>query len=186
MQVYSLRRGEKEPVPMHLFAWWPMVVLVVTATVTDLWRRRIPNWLTLPFLAAGIAVCGWQHGWHGIGRSLAGAALGLGIYGLLFVLGGMGAGDVKLAAATGAWIGPWQLFIALILTALVGGVMALGWAISKGFTGELFASTANLLPGQKKKDAETADKARPAKPAKRKMPYAPAIAIGTLLSFFAH
>ena len=43
-------------------------------------------------------------------------------------MGGMGAGDVKLCAAIGAWIGPSQLFIALVLTGLVGGAMALVWA----------------------------------------------------------
>ena len=83
---------------MHSFAWWPTLIVLGVATFTDLRSRRIPNWLVLPFLVAGIAVSGWFHGWHGVGQSLAGVALGTLIYGFLFWMGGMGAGDVKLCA----------------------------------------------------------------------------------------
>ena len=87
---------------MHSFAWWPTVIVLAVATFTDLRNRRIPNWLVLPFLVVGIGVSTWQHGWHGLGQSFAGFALGLLLYGILFWMGGMGAGDVKLAAAIGA------------------------------------------------------------------------------------
>ena len=111
---------------MHAWAWWPVVAVVAVATVTDLRSRRIPNWLVLPFMVAGIVISGVQHGWPGLGQSFSGLALGLLLFGLLFWLGGMGAGDVKLAAAIGAWIGPQQLMFALVMTAIVGGLMALG------------------------------------------------------------
>jgi len=158
---------------MHSFAWWPTVVVLAVATFTDLRSRRIPNWLALPFLAAGILVSPWRpdwHGngqsfWHGVGLSFAGLGLALLIYGFLFWMGGMGAGDVKLCAALGAWIGPGQLFIALVITAMAGGIMVLCWAVLGGFLKDLFTGAGNAL--------------------KRKMPFAPAIAIGTLISFFA-
>jgi prepilin peptidase CpaA len=136
------------------------------ATFTDLRNRRIPNWLVLPFLLAGIVASTWLHGWHGLGYSFEGLGLGLVLYGVLFWMGGMGAGDVKLAAAIGAWIGPGQLFIAMIVTAMAGGIMVLGWALFGGFLKDLFKGAGDHM--------------------KRKMPYAPAIAIGTLFSFFAH
>ena len=41
---------------MHSVGWWPAVVVLGVATFTDLRSRRIPNWLVLPFLLAGIAV----------------------------------------------------------------------------------------------------------------------------------
>jgi prepilin peptidase CpaA len=167
---------------MHWFAWWPMLIVLLVATLMDLRSHRIPNWLVLPFFLAGIAVFGYLQGWHGIGQSLAGAGLGFFVYGLFFWMGGMGAGDVKLCAAIGAWIGPSQLFLAMIITALAGGIMALCWALAGGFFKELFKGTGNLLFNWKHRDPEmTLDN-----PMKRKMPYAPAIAIGTLLSFFAH
>ena len=89
---------------MHSFAWWPTLIVLAVACFTDLRSHRIPNWLVLPFLLAGIVVSGWLQGWHGLGQSFAGLGLGVLIYGFLFWLGGMGAGDVKLCAAIGAWI----------------------------------------------------------------------------------
>lgn len=194
----------------HWIAWWPTLMVVAVATFTDLRSRRIPNWLVLPFLAAGVAVSPWRKdwtgagdgfwpasghgmgwhglgrfGWHGLGQSFAGLGLGILIYGALFWVGGMGAGDVKLCAAIGAWIGPSQLFFSLILTSLIGGVMALVWAALGGFLTELFTGTGDLMFDWRKRGMCADPEQTPAKSLKRKMPYAPAIAIGTLLSFFA-
>jgi prepilin peptidase CpaA len=113
---------------MHSIAWWPTLIVLAVATFTDLRAQRIPNWLVLPFLLAGIVVSPFRHDWpglhqgvwHGLGQSFAGLALGLAVYGFLFWMGGMGAGDVKLIAGIGAWIGPAQLLIALVVTAMAG------------------------------------------------------------------
>lgn len=164
---------------------WPTLVVLVIATFTDLRSRRIPNWLVLPFLVIGIGVSAWLHGWRGVGHSLEGIALGGILFGILSVLGGMGMGDVKLCAAIGAWIGPGQLIVALVLTGMVGGIMALCWAAAGGFLGELFKGTGDLLFGIGKKGLKADPKFTLSNPLARKMPYAPAIAIGTLVSFFA-
>ena len=170
---------------MHSFAWWPTLIAVAVATFTDMRRRIIPNWLVMPFLLAGLTASGWMDGWHGISRSLMGLGLGLAIYGALFWMGSMGAGDVKLAMAIGAWIGPSQLFFALFVTALAGGFMVVGWAIAAGFLPDLLKGAGNLVFGRKKQDAGTEEKLVLSNPKTRKMPYAPAIALGTLISFFA-
>jgi prepilin peptidase CpaA len=169
----------------HVLTQWPAVIVmavVCVATFTDIRSRRIPNWLVLPFFGAGVVVSCILHGWHGLGHSLEGAGLGLLLYGILFFLGGMGAGDVKLCAAIGAWIGPMQLIYALVFTGLAGGLMALGWAAWGGFLGELFQHTGDLAFGSKQDRGE----AVLTNPRRRKMPYAPAIAIGTFFSFFVH
>jgi len=170
---------------MHSVAWWPTVVVVAIATVTDLRSRRIPNWLVLPFLVAGVAVSGWLHGWHGLLQSFEGLLLGGVLMGALAALGGMGMGDVKLCAAVGAWIGPSQLLVALVVMALAGGVMALCWAAAGGFLGQLFSSTGGLLAGFYKRGLRPHPELVLDNPLARKMPYAPAIAIGTLVSFFS-
>jgi prepilin peptidase CpaA len=144
---------------MHSFAWWPTVVVLAVATFTDLRSRRIPNWLVLPFMLAGLIVPGWLHGWHGFSQSVEGFGLGALVYGILSWIGGMGMGDVKLVAAIGAWIGPQQLIFAMVLTAMAGGLIALGAAVYGKFRGDVWKS--------------------------RKIPYAPAIAVGTLISFFS-
>jgi prepilin peptidase CpaA len=170
---------------MHSIAWWPSVVVLTVATITDLRSRRIPNWLVLPFLGTGIVVSAVGHGWHGVGQSLMGLALGGLVFGLLCWMGGMGMGDVKLLAAIGAWIGPGQLITALVLIGIVGGIMALCWAIGGGFLGELFGSTGELLSRIGKRGLRPDPELCLANPLTRKMPYAPAIAIGTLVSFFS-
>ena len=170
---------------MHSIAWWPTVVVLAIATFTDLRSRRIPNWLVLPFLLAGVSVSGWLHGWHGIVMSLSGLGLGALFFGILCWMGGMGMGDLKLCAAIGAWIGPAQLMIALVITGIAGGLMALCWAIGGGFLGDMFKSTGDLLFSFKERGLRPHPDLVLGNPLTRKMPYAPAIAIGTLISFFS-
>ncbi len=173
---------------LHSIAWWPTVLVLTVSTFTDLRSRRIPNWLVLPFLAAGILVSFGPKSWQGVGilQSLAGIGLGLLLFGILAWMGGMGMGDVKLCAAIGAWVGPHQLFLALVITGIAGGLMAFVWALVGGFLGELFSGTGNLLFNWKKGEGHKRADLNLANPLARKMPYAPAIAIGTLMSFFAH
>jgi prepilin peptidase CpaA len=171
---------------LHSIAWWPTFAVLVVAVYTDLRSRRIPNWLVFPFLLSGIAVSGWRHGWGGIGHSFEGIGLGALLFGALYVMGGMGMGDVKLCAAIGAWIGPGQLFTALIMTGIAGGVMAIAWAIHGKFLGELFKGSGDLLLGKGLGGQDQEPKLNLSNPLARKLPYAPAIAIGTLVSFFSH
>jgi len=171
---------------MHTVAWWPTVVALAIATFTDLRSRRIPNWLVFPFMGAGIGVQAWFHGWHGVAQSLEGFALGAVLFGVLAAMGGMGMGDVKLFAGIGAWIGPGQLMLALVITGVSGGLMALGWALVGGFAGELLKGSGDLLLGWRKRGTIAPPELKLTNPLARKMPYAPAIAIGTLISFFAH
>jgi len=170
---------------MHSIAWWPTLAVLAVATLTDLRTMRVPNWLVFPYMAAGIGVSAWAQGWHGLTQSLEGFGLGALLFGLLFCLGGMGMGDVKLCAAVGAWIGPSQLMIALVITGLAGGVMAVGWAACRGFLGQLFTGSGELIFGIKQRGLRPHAELVLSNPKARKMPYAPAIAIGTLVSFFA-
>jgi len=170
---------------MHSFAWWPTLFVLCVATFTDLRSGRIPNWLVIPFLLAGIAVSPWRPDWQGNMHGFAGLGLGLLVFGFLFWLGGMGGGDLKLCAALGAWIGPMQLFFAMVYAGMAGGIMVLCWAAFGGFFKELFTGASDLVFGLKQRGMKRDPELTLANPLKRRMPYAPAIAIGTLLSFFA-
>lgn len=170
---------------MHSIAWWPTCVVLAVATFTDLRSRRIPNWLVLPFLATGFGVSAWLNGWHGAAQSAEGFGVGALIFGFLFWMGGMGMGDVKLCAAIGAWVGPSQLMIALVVTGLAGGVMAICWAACRGYLSQLFAGSGDLVVGIKERGLRPHPDLILSNPLACKMPYAPAIAIGTLVSFFA-
>ena len=162
-----------------------ILVSATTAAYFDLRWRRIPNWLVFPFLLGGLVVSTWVAGWHGLGQSLLGMLLGGLVYGLLAMMGGMGMGDVKLCAAIGAWIWVRQLGFALVMIAIAGGIMALAWAAFGGFMGEMFSGAGDLLFGWRKRGLHTPPDLTLSNPKARKMPYAPAIAIGTLISFFS-
>lgn len=169
---------------MHSFAWWPTLAVLIIATVTDMRSRRVPNWLTLPFLLAGFVVSTLVGGWHGLGQSALGFVAATAVFGFLCWMGGMGMGDVKLFAAIGAWVGPHQLALALVLTAMAGGILALGWAVAGGFLGELATGTGDLIAGWARRGVRPDPAFTLSSPKARKMPYVPAIAIGTLISFF--
>lgn len=111
--------------------WIPALLTAILAGVLD-WRyRRIPNWLTVSGLAAGIGVNAALYGWAGIKTSLLGAALGLGLLLPFVLLRSLGAGDWKLAGALGASLGAGQLVTTLMATVLLAGLMALGVVIWK-------------------------------------------------------
>jgi prepilin peptidase CpaA len=175
----------RESLDMRTIALWPTLIVLAIATFTDLRTRRIPNLLVIPFMLAGIVASGWLAGWHGIGLSLAGLALGGLLFGVLSWMGGMGMGDVKLCAAIGAWIGPSQLITALVMTGIAGGIMALCWAFCGGFLGDLFRGSGDLIVGLRRRGLRPDPDLTLDNPLTRKMPYAPAIAIGTLMSFFS-
>ncbi|MGA9671625.1 MAG: prepilin peptidase, partial [Terracidiphilus sp.] len=74
---------------------------------------------------------------------------------------------------------PSQLLFGLVVTGIVGGVMVFVWAIVGGFFKDLFRG-----PGKESEVTGVSTQVR-SNPLKRKMPYAPAIALGTLFSFFS-
>src|ERR1700677_3536960 len=110
----------------------PAVAIAIVAGILD-WRyRRIPNWLTVSGLAAGIAINTVLYRWPGLKAALLGALLGLVVLLPFVLIRSLGAGDWKLAGALGACLGPRLLFSVLMGTILVAGVMALAVVIWKG------------------------------------------------------
>jgi prepilin peptidase CpaA len=96
------------------------------------WRaRRIPNWLTVPALAAGIATNLLVSGIPGGLRSLEGAGAVMIVLLPVVLLRGLGGGDWKLMGALGAWLGPTRIIIVLLVTLLVSGLLALIQVIRK-------------------------------------------------------
>lgn len=109
-----------------------LILLLSIAVVFDLRERRIPNPLVATILVVGIAVTtGFDPVLPGLMRAVAGAGVGLLVWLPGWVLHVMGAGDVKLFSAAGAWLGPIGAVNAAIAAALVGGVLALVWMLAK-------------------------------------------------------
>ena len=98
---------------------------LVIAVVSDLRVQRIPNLLTFSLVAAGLGVHFGTQGFSGLAFSAEGLGLGIALFLLPYLMGGMGAGDAKLMGAVGAILGPKGVFIAALFTAAVGGIYAL-------------------------------------------------------------
>src|SRR5271166_5210260 len=129
-----------------IFGPWIFAVLVAIGAGFLDWRyRRIPNWLTVSGLAAGVAVNTILYRWPGLKAALLGALLGLGLLLPFVLLRSLGAGDWKLAGALGACLGPRQLLSVLMGTILVAGVMALGMVIWKGRLKHTLLNIARLV-----------------------------------------
>lgn len=102
-----------------------IVAALAVATVTDLKSQRIYNWLTFPLMLTGLVAHTIHSGLDGLMLSGAGFGLGLGLMVIPFFMGVMGAGDVKLMAGIGAWLGANAIFSAFLITSLAGGVYAI-------------------------------------------------------------
>lgn len=100
-----------------------VVALGGLAVWFDVRERRVPNSLTVPGLIIGLAI-GALGGWGALGWALGGAAFGFFFALPFFLVGGLGAGDLKLLTAFGALLGPNRLITAIVVMGLVGGVMA--------------------------------------------------------------
>jgi prepilin peptidase CpaA len=105
---------------------WLVSVVLVVAAVIDGWKLKVPNWITFPLIAGGWIYSVALFGWSGLVWSLAGTAVGLGLLLPAYAIGGMGAGDVKLLAGIGAWMWASVTLYAFCVSAIVGGVIALG------------------------------------------------------------
>jgi len=129
-----------------------LAIVAITAAVYDVRFRRIPNWLTLCGVLAGIGLnsflnvrgLAWYSGlnWR---TSLLGLGLAFAVYFPLYLLRGMGAGDVKLMAAIGAIVG-WTGWIGIfILSNILGGITAVVLLLSRGRLWGTFRNVGYML-----------------------------------------
>ena len=109
------------------------LAIAAVACVTDLRTRRIPNWLTFGTSAAAILFHTWNGGVAGMVASAGGWLVGVAVFAPFFILRGLGAGDVKLLGALGAWLGPLTVLYVAFYSTLAGGVLAVVVALRAGY-----------------------------------------------------
>ena len=166
----------------------PFVVLAVgvVACFTDVRARKIPNLLTFGAAACGLLFHLVVNGAHGLGTAAAGWIVGILLFLPIFLLRGMGAGDVKLLAALGAWLGPLQVIWLALFASIAGGVMALMVATATGYLGTTFRNISNMLlfwsvAGPKPVPDQTLDRSK-----SPRLAYAIPIFVGTVITLWHH
>lgn len=181
-----------------------LLALMTAAVVQDLCQQRISNSLNFCMLGLGLLLMSLAAGWQGLQASLFGAATGLALLLPFYLQRGMGAADVKLMAAAGAWLGPQGALVATALSLLTGGVLALGLVLRRrralranptaqppGAGGQSAVagpdSARERVPADAATAAAAAGASAPGMPGalgRERFAYAPAIAFGTLLTLW--
>lgn len=160
--TYKIERMQ----PTNITTAVPLLVILVVALVLDLRTHRIPNALSLGGAMLGLVSQATLFGASGILVAGSGAAACLICFIPFYIGGGMAAGDVKLMAAVGAFLGPVGGLVASVFTMVAGAAIAAGWmAWLRAFP---------MFNGGVSSDDELA------RSFGSRIPYASAIALGTV------
>ena len=122
-----------------------LIGLLVLAVYSDITKRKIPNRITMPAMLIGIIWSTINSGLNGFLFSTFGFALGLAVFLLPYISGGMGAGDVKLMAAIGALKGWRFALFSSFGTAIAGGFVVIIYMIYKGNLKNTFINVLGLV-----------------------------------------
>ncbi|HXE50764.1 MAG TPA: A24 family peptidase [Ramlibacter sp.] len=124
-----------------------LIVLLVAAAVIDYRSYRIPNWLTVGGMLLGLACSAIlpspDH--TGLVWALGGLAVGFGVMLPLYALRILGAGDVKLMAMAGAFLGAFGTLYAILFTFIAGGVLAIALALTHGALLRMLGNVKNVV-----------------------------------------
>jgi prepilin peptidase CpaA len=161
-----------------------LAAFLAAAAAIDLRTLRVPNRLTALCALAGLVISAlvWRPWHNALAWSVAGMATGLAVMLPMYALRALGAGDVKLMAAVGAYLGPVDVLLATVFVLIAGGAIAIAVALRRRAFGRLLRNSAGI--GWDLVSAAWAG-VRPqmhmaAGASAGKMPYAVAIAAGTL------
>jgi prepilin peptidase CpaA len=161
-----------------------VIAIALVACVWDVKSARIPNWLTFTAAVAAVVFHALAPQGHGLGAAVGGLLLGLAIFFPLFALRAMGAGDIKLLAALGAWIGWSQVFWVAMYASVAGGVLAIVVMLARGHFWKGLQNIRTLLTfwmiaGVKPLPSVSLDD-----PKSVRLPYAVPIAVGLMVTLW--
>lgn len=114
---------------MERYLIFGAAICAAIGAFSDVRTHRIPNLLNYSALVLGLLAGTLFGGWRGLLQGLAGAFIGGGVFFLFYLVKGMGAGDVKLMAAVGAWLGTQQTLVVMMAAAISGGVLAIVYVV---------------------------------------------------------
>jgi prepilin peptidase CpaA len=118
-----------------LLTHWDLTLVsavLIFAAYIDGKQLKVPNWITFPMVLTGLLYHSVANGYAGFSASITGIGCGLLCLLPLYAIGGMGAGDVKLMAGIGAWLGWATTWNSFLVTAVVGALMAVVMVLRSG------------------------------------------------------
>ena len=124
-----------------------VIILVVVAAIIDVRSRRIPNYLTLSGWGIGLMYHVVTGGLDGLMFSSAGLVLGICLLLLFYLLGGVGAADVKLMGAIGAFLGWKGVFNAFLFSAVIGGLYSVAAMAEAGVLRKILKNILETVKG---------------------------------------
>ncbi len=158
-------------------------ICATVAAVWDLLQKRVPNLLTYSAIVIALAARLFFGGWRGALDGLGAGLVGGGIFLVFFLVGGMGAGDVKLMAAIGCLAGLRQTVVILLATALAGGLLAVAYMLLRRRGTRTLRNVGALLSFHARFGLQSHPEINLQNPESVRIPYAVAIAAGTFYSF---
>ena len=166
-----------QPIPLLV------VGLVVVTASTDIVCRRIPNPVIAIGLLAAFVVQAFLHGpVSGIGDALAGTLSGFALLIPLYLMRATGAGDVKLLAMIGAWVGPAMILHVALTAFIIGGVWSIAWTLLRGRMQQFLLNLWSITHGGWRLQQGPSDAS--GIKSVGTLPYGVAIAAGTLVTLF--
>jgi prepilin peptidase CpaA len=152
--------------------------LLAAAAATDIRERRVPNGLNLTVLLCGVAVSTLLPSSRvTLLEALMGIVIGLGVWLPMYLARLIGAGDAKLMAASGAWLGGAGVLWASLWAAIAGGVLGLVWIVGHRGVPSAAIALGRALRTPKSLQLQPMDR-------RERVPYAVAIALGVIAAWF--
>ena len=156
-----------------------LLVMLVSAVMTDVREHRIPNTLVMMVISLGLISQLIMSGVSGLMFWVGGAAMGFLIFLPFYIKGGMGAGDVKLMAAVGSVLGIQGAIVASALSLVAGLPLALGIAFHRHLQSRRSATLVAATGHLDSEKVDTGEKFFSRSTREQRIPYAAAIAIGS-------
>lgn len=180
LEIGILKIGSKKGLALEKYFFMGAVLVALLGAISDVRSARLPNRLTYSAVLAALVLRAAFGGWAGLKSGLLGIAIAGGIFCVLYVMGAMGGGDMKMMAAVGAWIGRTHILTVLIVIALAGGVLALVSIIVNRNLIQTARNAVRLVLFRFTAGLEPHPEMNVQAPGSRRVPFGVAIAMGTL------
>jgi prepilin peptidase CpaA len=165
---------------LEQYLFFGAVLVALVGALTDVRSARLPNRLTYTALVAALILRATLLGLSGLKNGAIGILIAGGLFYVLYVVGAMGGGDMKMMAAVGAWVGSTHIGTLLISIGLAGGVLAVVSIVFHKNLIQTVRNTVVLACYRFTSGLQPHPEMNVQAPGSKRVPFGLAIALGTL------